>query len=54
MVGENFEIQDSKMANTAFKMANTAFKIFLNSRKIPQIWANINLYPPTWLENFEF
>ena len=43
MVGENFEIQDSKMANTAFK-------IFLNSRKIPQIWANINLYPPPWLE----
>ena len=43
MFGENFEFRDSQMAKIALE-------IFLNSRKIPQIWANINLYPPPWLE----
>ena len=42
MLGENFEFQDSQMAETAIE-------IFLRSWKIPPLWTNINLFLPPWL-----
>ena len=39
MSGESFEFRDSQMAKIALE-------IFLNSRKIPPIWASINLHRP--------